>query len=69
MMKKATTVEIWSKDQIKAEVKRLRRKTSLLIRLRIIRPWCLESDLKTLAYNMLTRKMMRGRWHGKSEHT
>lgn len=53
-------VEIHTAAEIDAEVKRLRPETARLIEQRMVRVWCLEDDLRTLAYNRLTERKGSG---------
>lgn len=49
-------VEPHSAAEIEAEVRRLRPETARLIEQGMVRVWCLEEDLRTLAYNHLTER-------------
>jgi hypothetical protein len=53
-------VDIHTHAEVSAEVERLRRDTvelAWLIELGVVRPWFLEEDLRTEAYNRLTDQM------------
>lgn len=52
----AKCFDIHTKEEVDAEVERLRPKLAVLVTEFIIRPWCLEEDLRREAYNRLTIK-------------
>jgi hypothetical protein len=51
-------VEIHTAAEIEAEVKRLRPEIARLIEQGMVRVWCLEEDLRTLAYNHLSERKL-----------
>jgi hypothetical protein len=53
------TVEIHTPQEVDAMVEKLRSQLPRLLREQIVRPFCIEDDLRTLAYNTLTDEKWR----------
>jgi hypothetical protein len=51
-----TIVEIHTREEIEAEIEKLRPSLAMLINDGIIRSWCIEDDLRVEAYNRLTER-------------